>query len=139
MAEVQEEVNIDRNRLYEGLDGAHTPRLFVPERYVANRSRRLQKLTAWALLSSHVDKRTQYDVVWTGRRPGPLLRAEIQPTGRFNDEFGQSVEGSNDFFLVDISRIESSMRSYTYIGRIEAALENGAEIFKPSDLGRDFE
>ncbi len=139
MAEIQERFKIDRDRLYEGIDSTHTPRLIIPEKYVANRSRRLQKLTAWALLSSHVDKSTQYDVVWTGRRAGPLLRAEIQPTGTFNDEFGQSVEGSDDFFLVDVSWIETGIRSFTYAGQIESALENGAQIFKPSDLGRDFE
>ena len=136
---VNQESQTNREKLYEGLDAAHTPRLIVPEIYVAKRSNRLQTLAAWALLSSHTSPNTQFDVVWTGNKVSRLLRAEIQPTGTYNHNFGYGVDESDDYFLLDPSVIESSTRHFTYIGRVEAALNNGAGIFEPADLGRDFE
>ena len=129
-----QDTRIEWSRLYEGLDAAHTPRLFVPERYVEKRSSRLQQLAVQALLSSHMFPDTQFDVVWLGSKPTALLRAEMQPTGTFGHSFGYDVEGSDDCFLSDPSVIEQRFHHYNYSERIERALANGAGVFKPADL-----
>lgn len=134
-----EEPRFEERTLYEGLDSVHTPRLVVPEIYVAKRSNRLQMLAGRALLASHVEPNTQFDVVWLGKKEQRILRATVQTTGTFNHDFGYRVEGSEDYFLPDPSWIESGLEHFTYIGRIEKAIQNGAGIFKPADLGRDFE
>ena len=128
------EPRIDRGRLYEGLDAQHTPRLIVPEQYIEQRSGKLQRLAGQALLSAQLFPEKQFDVVWLGSRPSRLLRADTQPTGSFGHSFGYFVEGDNNFFLPDPGRIMRGDREFTYLGRVEDALKNGAQVFKPADL-----
>lgn len=123
-----------KERIYEGLDAAHTPRLFVPEIYVEQGSRKLELLAAQALLSSQMFPETQYDVIWLGNRITRLLRADIQPSGRWDPSFGLVIEGSDDRFVPDIGLIEQWPGGFTHMGRIERALANGAGVFKPADL-----
>jgi hypothetical protein len=125
------EIEVETGRAYEGLDAAHTPRLIVPERYVADGNHRLRELAAWALLSSHTEPTKQFDVVWLGRKAGRFLRAEVQPTGFYTHSLGYSVEGADEFYLPDPGRFENGMN---YTRRIETALQNGAEVFRPADL-----
>lgn len=128
------------DRLYEGLDAAHTPRLFVPEVYVEKGSRHLELLAARALLDSQMFPTKQFDVVWIGSRVTRSLRADLQVTGRWDHSFGHMVEGSDEHFLVDPGLIWNLPGGATsYPGRIEQALENGASVFSPADLARAYE
>jgi len=132
---IETEPQIDPAKIYEGLDAQHTPRLFVPERYVEKGSGKLQRLAAYALLAAQMIPDTQFDVVWLGSRPTASLRAVTQATGTFGHSFGHPVDGTEDHFLVDPFIVEQWPNGrFTYVGRIEEALKNGAGVFKPADL-----
>lgn len=126
----------EKNQVYQGLDTDHTPRLFVPERYIEVGSSRLERLAGRALLASQMFPETQFDVVWTGQKVTPRLRAEVQPTGTYNHSWGLLLEGTDEHFRISPAMFERWPGQFSYSGRIEDALKNGAGIFKPADLAR---
>jgi hypothetical protein len=136
------DTQIDRDRIYDGLDAAHTPRLFVPEKYIVDGSNKLERLAARALLDSQMFPKTQFDVVWFGRTASHMLRADIQPFGTYDPEFhfGHRVEETGELLVPDIGHIQNLPGGATsFIGRIEEALKNGAGVFKPADLARRYD
>lgn len=119
---------------FEALDANHTPLIIAQEACIEN-CNKLRRLAGQALLNAQMYPKDQFDVVCTGKK-GLLCSAEVQETGSHGNSFGQQVEGVDDYFLVDPSYIQTSNGGFSYIGRIEAAIKDGAGVYYPADLKR---
>lgn len=116
-------------------EGIHMPRLFIEEECLESCGK-VRRLAAHALLAATLDPQTQYDVVALPKF-GPFCRAEIQPTGHFNRDFGTPVDGNEgEYYLPNPGMLFE--QGYTYHDRIERALARGAWLYYPSDLKSRF-
>ncbi len=111
----------------------HDPRIFVPE-VCLERCGKLANVAGRALLKAANYPNTQYDVICHDKK---IIGcgAKIRESGKWRNDFGQRVSGTDEFFVGNIARLLNA--GYPTVGEeIAVVIDAGIVPHYPSEIER---